>query len=139
MRDYFGCHRNVFVDLEGNPISKTPSTNPYNYEEFVLYKSELYKEGQHADYSDRLWEYDHKHFEDCAEKVWGNHGQYFGERASNPEKIEEFLTLYNRKPTTLTAIVQGCNVGNGYPYWIFFYVYNDELSKVHFEETKPID
>ncbi len=136
--DYAYYAYNRYVNLEGKPISKTPETNPYNYDEFVLYKSDLYRKGQHADYSDRLWEYDHKHFESCTEKVWGNHGQYFGERASNPEKIEEFLTLYNRKPTILTAIVQGCNVSNGYPYWVFFYVYSDEAAKTRSEETKTI-
>lgn len=132
---HYTCNR--YVNLDGTPISKTPETNPYNYEEFVLHKSDLYRKGQHADYSDRLWEYDHKHFEACSEKVWGNHGQFFRERSRNPEKIEEFLTLYNGKKTVLTAIVEGCNIGNGYPYWIFFYAYPDELET--YSETVTVN
>lgn len=134
--DCFG-EQNVcgYKNLEDKSVEKTPFSHPYSYDEFVIYKDpELFKKGQYAAYSDRLWEYDHKHFEACTEQVWGDHGQLFDQRANNPSLVEKFLTLYNRTTTILTAIVQGCNVGNGNPYWIFYYTHPEELKTKNLKE-----
>jgi len=74
-----------------------------------------------AVYSDRLWDWDFKKYNRCCKEVWNNEGQYFSNRS--PESIERFLRLYNDKPDLkLVKISEGCNVGNGYPYWIFWYI-----------------
>lgn len=48
----------------------------------------------------------------------GDRGQYFNNR--KPEEIEKFLSQYLTNRIKLTAIMEGCNVSNGFPYWIFF-------------------
>jgi hypothetical protein len=55
-------------------------------------------------------------------EVWNNEGQYFNNR--KPQDIEIFLSKYLEKSITLTGIEEGCNVSNGYPYWIFYYKEN---------------
>ena len=60
-----------------------------------------------------------KHNELC-EKYWNNTAQYWGDRS--PELIERFLQdFYNDKSIELVGIMQGANVGNGFPYWVFMY------------------
>ncbi len=40
---------------------------------------------------------------------------------SQATEINKFLNLYFGKEVQLTAVLQGCNIGNGFPYWIFAY------------------
>ena len=112
----------AFVDLDGNAIEKTPFSHPYNYDEYVLWKSENYtKEKPYSGvYSDRLFQWNHDKYNDCCQKVFKNKGQDFSKRESY--EIEEFLRLYlNEKDLKLIAVLQGCNIATGYPYWVFLY------------------
>lgn len=109
-----------FVDLNGNPVKRTPFTHAYNYDEYVIYKDENFKEVKcDAVYSDRLYQWDYDKFNRCCKEVFKNQGQYFSER--DPKEIEKFLSLYFEKEVKLMAITQGCNASTGYPYWVFFY------------------
>lgn len=116
--------RHRYVDMDNRPISRTPQTNPYNYDEFVQWKKnkEMRKsdvENKSVVYSDRLWQWDSGKYDKCCQEVFGDTGQYFSRR--KPEDIERFLSLYFGDEIELLAILEGCNQGNGYPYWIFFY------------------
>ena len=112
-----------YLDLEGRRIKRTPQTNPYNYDEFVIWKrelnTELYIKDSEAVYSDRLMQWDFKKFNKCCMQVFGNSGQYFSSR--KPEDIEKFLSIYLDTEIELNIIVEGCNQANGYPYWVFIY------------------
>ena len=72
-------------------------------------------------YSDRMLQWDRKAFENAVHKVWPtkSENQMFYDR--KPEDLNKFLNLYFGKDVTLTAVLQGCNISNGYPYWIFAY------------------
>lgn len=108
-----------YLNLKGEPVERTPQNHPYNYDEYVQWMKN-YDEGKaHVVYSDRLWEWDSKKYNKCCREVFGNQGQFFSNR--KPEDIERFLSLYFGKEVKLTAILQGCNAGNGYPYWVFLY------------------
>lgn len=110
-----------FVDLRGNPIKRTPYSHPYNYDEYVVWKSNEFDiNNYHAAYSDRLWEFDSLKYENCCSKIFKNTGQRF-DNGRNHKTINDFLNLYFEKEVKLTAIMQGCNQWNGYPYWIFLY------------------
>lgn len=37
------------------------------------------------------------------------------------DALDAFLTEYWGKPTICTALVEGCNVSNGYPYYVFYH------------------
>lgn len=113
--------RYKYIGLDGNPIKRTPQTDPYGYDEFVLFKSENYDEMDNWIYSDRMLQWDRKAFESAVHKVWPTRSgsQMFYDK--KPEDLNKFLNLYFDKDVMLTAVVQGCNISNGYPYWIFAY------------------
>ena len=118
-----------------NPHQKnqTQSEAPYSYSEFFIFRNNEVSpqepggyhakcaEGVEASYSDRLDQWNRDAYARAVKTVKGN-----GLHISNwHSKIaSEFLTEYFGKPTTCCALVEGCNVGNGYPYWIFFYKHN---------------
>lgn len=117
MNDYI--LNNDYKDLNGNRIKRTPISYPYNYDTFVQWSNNYNKGKSHSVYSDRMFSWNSKKFDECCMKIWGNTGQCFYDRT--PEKINEFLNLYLDKEVILTAILQGCNQSTGYSYWCFIY------------------
>jgi hypothetical protein len=111
------------ISPDGGKISRTKDEYPYSYSEFLVWvkKQEYIKKPECGGYySDRLFQWDHKKYDKCCREVWGNEGQHFDSR--EPKDIENFLRLYNDDPELeLRKISEGCNVGNGYPYWVFWY------------------
>jgi hypothetical protein len=61
-----------------------------------------------------------KHNELCR-KHFGNEGQYWHDRPT--DKIQAFLSDWVGKPVILIALIQYCNVSNGYPHWRFDLAY----------------
>lgn len=117
-----------FVSLSGAPIKHTPISHPYSYDTYLLWKGDYAGPGKTSvEYSDRLYQWNSEEFDRCCREAFGNTAQCFDNR--RPEAVEKFLSLYLGKEIKLTAIEQGCNLGNGYPYWIFHY---EEIK----EETK---
>lgn len=125
MEEFYDCYgANVgllYLDLSGKPIKRTPRTHPYSYDDFVLYKSEDFDPMDSMVYHDRMLQWDREAFGKAASEVWPDksHSQMFYGR--EPADINRFLNLYFGKEVKLTAVLQGCNVGNGFPYWIFAY------------------
>jgi hypothetical protein len=118
MLDMNGCVVNFdYCDIKGNPVRKTKYEYPYSYDEFVVWKNNYNKDKSSLVYSDRLHQWNYEKYNRCCKEVWHNEGQYFSQR--QPEDIEKFLSKYYDKPIKLTLIMEGCNVSNGYPYWIF--------------------
>lgn len=108
--------------------------NPYSYSEFFIFGNrQIIKEkGVHGIYSDRVHEWwyqggkEHKQYE----KLWM---RYVGKRYENAsaEELSKFFTAYNKilwpkqnknKTVKVVALAEGCNISNGYPYWIIWYV-----------------
>ena len=128
MKNYFDVYdpcdreasrRSLFVDINGNPIKRTPFTDPYSYEEYVIWKGEYDTQNSDAVCSDRLLQWDYEKYQRCCNAIFGNTGQMFNDR--EPKQIEQFLSLYFEQKIKLTAIMQGCNHASGFPYWVFFY------------------
>lgn len=109
-----------FVNLNGEPIKKTPHSHPYSYDTFVMYKSDKYVKGEpyYTAYSDRLLQ-DYNKFNNCYEYAFGKSGQSFYD--ASPENVETFLSAYLGKDVKIRAILCSCNVSNGEPYWVFIY------------------
>jgi hypothetical protein len=42
-------------------------------------------------------------------------------RQMRQTEASAFLSAYLDRPVTATAVAEGCNVSNGYPYLIFFF------------------
>lgn len=110
-----------YVGLDGKPVKRTPRTDPYGYDEFVIFKADDFNETDSWVYSDRMRQWDRQAFENAVHEVWPvkTGCQLFSDR--KPEDLNRFLSLYFGKEVKLTAVLQGCNVSNGYPYWIFAY------------------
>lgn len=112
-----------YVDLDGNPVKRTKEDYRYSYDFFVVWRQDYNQNTSDTVYSDRLWQWDSKKYNTCCMEVWGNKGQSFHGR--KPKEIESFLNKYFGRKVKLTAIMEGCNVSNGYPIWSF-----------HFETTE---
>lgn len=108
-----------YVDLKGNPVKRDPRTHTYNHDPFVVYKSPCWTDDDDLVYTDRMMMWNYDKFKNCCEQVWNSQCQLFSNR--DPKDIQKFLSLYLDKEVSLTAIMQGCNLSNGYPYWIFYY------------------
>jgi len=115
-----------YTDIEyegwdGEPVERTPVEWPYSYDAFFEWKGRDFERTDAAVYSDRLRQWDGKAFADAVHEVWPTNpgGQMF--YGKNPKDVEKFLCLYFKKQVHLTGILRGCNVSNGYPYWIFAY------------------
>lgn len=117
----YGADGLVCLDLSGEPVKRTPWSHPYSYDEFVIFKSERFDPMDCMVYHDRMLQWDREAFSKAVCEVWPDkpHSQMFNGR--KPEDINQFLNLYFGKKVELTAVLQGCNVGNGFPYWIFVY------------------
>ena len=110
---------NIFINLDGEPVERTPWSHPYSFDEHVLWKSDDCTKMDHFVYSDRMMSWDWDKFHESMKQVWKQHGHYFD--GDDPKDVEKFLSLYNGHPVKLTAILKGCNVSNGYPYFVFGY------------------
>lgn len=108
----------IYVDMNGFPVERPKTQYPYSYDPFRIYKRN-WDSNDEVVYSDRLFQWDSEKYERLTKEVFGNSGQYFTNRY--PEEIEQFLQRYFNRRILLTGIMEGCNVGNGYPYWIFYY------------------
>lgn len=113
--------RPIFEDLDGNPIERTPYSHPYSYDAYVLYKSPDYDKTDRWVYSDRMRQWDRDKLQDAMRTVWPDQAGSQSFSGKNPADINRFLNLYFGKEVRLTAIMEGCNVSSGYPYWIFVY------------------
>lgn len=119
--DYFGESVSMYCDLEGRPVERTPRSHPYSYGEFVLYKSERFDPMDCMVYHDRMLQWDRAAFSKSVREVWPDRPQAQIFSGKKPEDIGRFLCLYFGKQVELTAVLQGCNAGNGCPYWVFAY------------------
>lgn len=86
---------------------------PYSYDPFWIWR--LDDKDSPAEYSDRLAQRDYAKFQECTKLVAKRFDQY-----SNAD-LSKFLTAYFGRPIEATALAEGCNQSNGYPYWIFYF------------------
>lgn len=89
---------------------------PYSYSAYYIWRvgSVKHKDGVDCVYDDRMRQWDSKKYEKALIP-----NKRFPEYT--PKDASKFLTEYFGKPIEATALAEGCNVGNGYPYWIFYY------------------
>lgn len=102
-----------------NPDNTNPkSTHPYSYSEFYIWGYAAGKEAStDAVYSDRLAQWDREKFERCCREVVPN--KRWDQMGSG--EVSKWLTAYFGRPIVATALAEGCNVSNGYPYWIIWF------------------
>lgn len=127
--DCMGEIGTIYFDLDGNPVERTPHTHPYSYEEFVVFKSQDFDRKDSVVYHDRMLQWDWDAFTAAARDVWPDTPKSQMFSGKEPRDIEKFLSLYFKKNVKLTAVLQGCDISNGFPYWVFFYRKKEEVEK----------
>lgn len=92
------------------------SSHPYSYDEFFIWGSRETAKRAEGLYSDRIWQWDRAK----ADRCWYEH---VGKRwdCATGRQISRFLSDYLGKPVKATALAEGCNPSNGYPYWIVWF------------------
>lgn len=110
-----------YVDLDGKPVERTPDEYPYSYDPYVVFKSEKYRPTDCWVYDDRMKQWDRDKYNVAAKAVWPQNASAQCFNGKSPGDINRFLNLYFGREVLLTAILEGCNHGNGYPYWVFVY------------------
>lgn len=120
-KNSWGEPLSMFTDLYGNPVERTPYSHPYSFDQYVIWKSNVFDKNKiySAEYSDRMLEWDREKFSKCTREVFGNQKQYFDDR--EPKDIEKFLIKYFGHELKLVAVEKCCNVPTGYPIWIFHF------------------
>ena len=105
---------------------------PYGFSEYFLWRDNTVQPAEAGDshakcdkgisgaYSDRLQEWNYAGFNAAIDSCGG--------LGTHPprEVMNKFLTDYFGKSTIAHAMARGCNVGNGYPYWIVWFSHADE-------------
>lgn len=120
----------TYVDLNGKPVERTPSSHPYNYDMYVL-GNWGHQSTDSSMYSDRFQLCDSDKegklsFHALKRKHMPQNGDYF--TCVPKATIELILSEWYDKPIELTALLQGCNVSSGYPLWLFYF--RDKKSEV---------
>lgn len=90
----------------------------YSYSEFFHFGSRetIAQSGVTAVYNDRLWQWDYKKTERLSKEHIGCRWEHAG-RA----KLSAFMSAWEDKPVEVVAFAEGCNISNGYPYYILWY------------------
>lgn len=118
-----------FIGYDGKPCERTPLTNPYSYDPFVIWRSEEFNEADmkkpywNSAYSDRMRQWDCQKFDDAWREVWGGGGKNF--RLKKIKDIERFLSLYYGRGVKLLELSEQCNWSSGIPYWCFVFRFAD--------------
>lgn len=117
------------MNIHGERVQRTSREYPYSYDPFLVYKDPTWADTDTVVYSDRLEEWDSASYDRCWKEVWDDPGQYFSGRT--PIDIEKFLQLYfEDSALKLTGIEEGCNVGSGYPFWVFYIKEGDRCTSI---------
>lgn len=110
----------TYVDMDGNPVERTPIDHPYTYDSFVVWRNGDKKEATGGVYTDRLLQWDWDKHNALCRKHFGDEGQYWSDR--DPELIEAFLRDWTENPNLrLIYVLQCCNQSSGFPLWYLAY------------------
>ena len=109
-------------NIHGEPVERTKADHPYGYDSHLVLRHRENVEGMCGTYSDRMEQWDYKKYYDLKQKFAPrSHGSSWN--GAGGKEIEDFLRAYFDKPELqFIGMEEGCNVSNGYPYWVFFYV-----------------
>lgn len=122
MNNYFYAFGILPTDLLGNKIERSKMDYPYSYSPFCYYLNGDIKDATATLYSDRLYQWDSEKYNELCKKHFGDKGQIWSGRSV--ETTEKFLAEYlDKESVKVIAMIEGCNVSNGYPYWCMYVKY----------------
>lgn len=113
-----------YLDLQGNIVERNPIEHPYQYDPYVIYKDSDFDGTENSYYSDRVMHcyFEKQEINDALDqmglKPYGPSWETMSWK--NPDQVGRFLSILLKKHMRCTAIMEGCNYANGYPYWIAY-------------------
>lgn len=115
-----------YVDLNGNIVKRNRIEYPYSYDPYVIYKGSDFHKTDTPYYSDRIEHcyFTAEEFENALSqaglKRYG--ASWESDRMSwkNSDHVTRLMSILLKKDVKCTAILEGCNYGNGYPYWLVY-------------------
>lgn len=103
-------------DWNGEPVKSV-------HDEHITWSSKNFDPNtSHAIYCDRMWQSDGARYYAAVRTIWPESPQRQMFHGITPEQANMLLNMYFGKEVVLTAILQGTNHMNGYPYWVFGYM-----------------
>ncbi len=105
---------------------RTPEAYPYGYDPYFIKGHKHDTDGCSSYYHDRMYQNAYDRYHEIRRSMEVPHGDYFWRHLSL-EQASEFISRYEGKAYEVTAIGEGCNVGNGYPYWIIWFKPVEEI------------
>jgi len=115
--------------------NRTPEQAPYGYDPYFIWGDQDTVKGADAVYSDRLSQWDYDKNSQCVRDHLPTGRNDYAWRTANQKQASAYMTAYYGKPYRAVAIAEGCNVSNGYPYWIIWFVPVTTRSRA--KRTKP--
>jgi hypothetical protein len=102
--------------VEPGRKNRTKEESPYGYSDHYLWGER--QGGCSAVYSDRLAQWDAAKASAARDAV-ANYGARYGYWGK--EGTSKYLSAYFGRPIEAVAVAEGCNVSNGFPYWVFWF------------------
>ncbi|MBK1667022.1 hypothetical protein CKO28_03055 [Rhodovibrio sodomensis] len=112
---YTSRHTSGYDWLDPAAPNRTRTEAPYAFTPHFLWRSKPREKLSNGMYDDRMRQWDEAAWRRACGRVSTPIRQMRQRDAS------VFLSAYLDRPVTATAIAEGCNVSNGYPYLIFFF------------------
>ncbi len=91
-RTYFSGFGMGYINEFGEEVARTPMTNPYTYDGYIIYRNGKNEEADDSVWSDRLYQWDAAKHDRLSKKHFGNAGNDYSGR--DAKKIEAFLSDY---------------------------------------------
>jgi len=95
---------------------KTKAEAPYSYSEFYIWRDADLTHST-GDYTDRMQGWDIEKWK----AAWAAMPKGKGLPQFTKKDCEKFLSIYHGRPIKAMGLIEGCNRGSGYPYWVFLY------------------
>ena len=105
----------IGVDWVNPRDTNSKQTHPYSYSPYYIWRVGPLANSS-SSYSDRMQQWDSKKFNKACDLIKKPFGTF------TREDCTKFLTEYFGEETTALGLAEGCNVSNGYPYWVFFWI-----------------
>lgn len=115
----------LYRDENGKECQRTPISHPYGYDPYIVFgkpNNEIEKDYINGSvYDDRLMQSNYKKFDTLKNDILKN----IPFENCSKETIEKFLESFQDHTVKidLVRVLKGCNVSNGYPYYVFQYHY----------------
>lgn len=129
IRFSYGSGSMSMIDIQEQtkPGFRSKQDHPYSYDPFTVWMDMSFKSNEdcHVIYSDRMSQWDYQKNRTLQKEHLGKETDYLGD--FTPNQLTNYLSAYLEREIIMIRIQECCNVSNGYPLWVFWFKYKDEI------------